>query len=160
QDRAQRRLHLCGHPLHKRGGVMRGWDFNNIAPRITGALVLAIILCVAFSNSVAPGGHYLVPPFYAPPRAARTHKEIFLTFAFVNNRRFNPRSVAGEIATLAEVMMRVPAAERPRLAAEISKDTLRLDIRDAPIAPPDTSLTRDLTSLRRIIEAQLQPLPQ
>ena len=56
--------------------------------------------------------------------------------------------------------MRVPAAERPRLAAEISKGTLLVDIRDAPIAPPDTSLARDLTSLRRIIEAQLQPLPQ
>jgi signal transduction histidine kinase len=138
---------------------MRRWYLNSIASRIAVTIVLAIILGIAFHIAVAVGVNYLISDFQEPSDAAKTRKEFFIAITYLN-QRFNPRAVAGEIAALADIMMRVPASERPRLAARISKDTLLVDIRDTPITPPDTSVTGDLALLRRIIETQLQPLPE
>jgi signal transduction histidine kinase len=138
---------------------MRRWYLNSIASRIAVTIVLAIILGIAFHIALAVGVNYLISDFEAPSDAEKTRKEFFIAITYLN-QRFNPRSVASEIAALADIMVRVPANERAPLAAKISKDTLLVDIRDTPIAPPDTPVTGDLALLRRIIETQLQPLPE
>jgi signal transduction histidine kinase len=138
---------------------MRRWYLNSIASRIAVTIVLAIFLGIAFELAVARGVSYLVSWFGPPPVAARARAEFYLSVGVVNFR-YNVRSIAGEIAALAEVMMRVPASDRPRLAAEISKDALLVDIRDSPMVPPDTAATGEMASIRRMIEAQLQQLPQ
>jgi signal transduction histidine kinase len=149
---------------------MRHWHLNSIASRIAITIILAMILGIGLSIVVENGVDYLVS-WYDPPTAtgktrnqfygAVTRAESSATFhwGFINPR-YQPRSLAGEIAALATVMNRVPTSERPHLAAEISKDALRVAIRDAPLVPPDTLPTRETAWLHGMIERQLQDMPR
>ena len=140
---------------------MRNWHLNSIASRIAITIVLAIILGVVFPVAVTNGVNYLVGWLDPPSARARNRTEFYalVSWGFINSR-YTTRSLGGEIAALAEVMTRVPASERAHLAAEISKDALRVDIRDTPMLPLDASPSREMASLRRMIEARLQEPPR
>jgi signal transduction histidine kinase len=138
---------------------MRGWNLNSIASRIAVTTVLAIILGIAAALATTMSVDYLLRSFEPPSVKAKNHSEFFVSFV-VLNRRFNIRSLSGQIAMLADIMTRVPATERPHLAAEISNNTMVVEIRDAPLAGSDTRPTREMVELRQMIEAQLQQLPQ
>jgi signal transduction histidine kinase len=140
---------------------MRNWYLNSIASRIAVTIVLAIILGIAFMVAATNSVDYLIRRFDPTSVTAKTRTEFYSTISIgIINSRYTTRSLAGEIAALAEVMTRVPTNERRRLAAEISNNALLIDIRDSPIVPPDTPQTREMALLRRMIEAQLQQLPQ
>ncbi|HEY2533130.1 MAG TPA: ATP-binding protein [Xanthobacteraceae bacterium] len=139
---------------------MRRWYLNSIASRIAITIVLAIILGVAFQLATTIGIAYLLRHVEPPSVKAKTYSEFFLFMGMRGNRPFNIRSLAGQIATLADIMMRVPVSERPHLAAEISNDTVVVQIRDAPLAGSDAHPTRAMMDLRGMIEPQLRQLPQ
>jgi signal transduction histidine kinase len=138
---------------------MRRWYLNSIASRIAVTILLAIVLGIATALAATMSVDYFLRRFEPPSVKAKNQREFMFT-VMVLNRRFAIRSLAGQIAMLADIMARVPASERPHLAAEISNEAVRVEVRDAPLVGSDTHPTREMAELRRIIEDQLQQLPQ
>lgn len=132
---------------------MRPWRLNSIASRIVVTIVLAIVLGFALQIAVSLSINQLLGRLHWNDTKGRPLILVSTTFFGAITPRFSKPMQSGRIAVLAEIIESAPPGERPRLAAELSRSSLRAEIHHGP--PPNNETSAGLEPLREMILAQL-----
>jgi signal transduction histidine kinase len=132
---------------------MRRWRVNSIASRIVVTIILTIVLGIAFQSAVSLSINQLLGRLHWDDTKGRPLILFSTTFFGAITPRFSKPMQSGRIAFLAEIIESAPPGERPRLAAEISRSSLRAEVRHGPL--PNNKTSAGLEPLRQMILAQL-----